>query len=100
MNFYLVLRQHAAPIDDHASVVERLTWMRAQHERATVLISGPSSDGMTGIYVLRVASREEASGLAASDPLARDDRVRIEIIEWDVHQLLGIGSFDPPPAAT
>jgi hypothetical protein len=67
---------------------------------ATVLISGPSSDGMTGIYVLRVASREGASGLAASDPLARDDRVRIEIIEWDVHQLLGIGSFDPPPAAT
>ena len=30
--------------------------------------------------------------LAASDPLAQGDRVRIEIIEWNVHQLFGIGS--------
>jgi uncharacterized protein YciI len=97
VNFYLVLRHHATPIDDRASAVEHLAWMRAQHERGTVLISGPSSDGLVGIYVLRVASREEASALAASDPLAQDDRVRVEIIDWNVHQLLGIGSFDPPP---
>ncbi|MBV8346019.1 MAG: hypothetical protein JOZ49_00330 [Mycolicibacterium sp.] len=95
MKFYLVLRHHAAPIDDHAGVVEHLTWMRAQHERGTVLISGPSSDGTVGIYVLHVASREDAAALAASDPLAQDDRVRVEIIEWNVHQILGIGSFDP-----
>lgn len=97
MNFYLVLRRHAMPIDDHASLVEHLAWMRDQHERGTVLISGPSPDGTIGIYVLRAASRENASALAASDPLAQDDRVRVEVIEWDIHQLLGIGSFDPPP---
>ncbi len=98
MEFYLVLRHHAAPIDDQAAVIEHLVWMQDQHERGTVLISGPSSDGAAGIYVLRMASREEASALASSDPLAQDDLVRVEIIEWNVHQILGIGSFDPPPA--
>jgi hypothetical protein len=47
-----------------------------------------------------MASREDAAALAAGDPLAQDDRVRVEIIEWNVHQLLGIGSFDPPRAKT
>jgi hypothetical protein len=42
VNFCLVLRQHSAPIDDDARVIEHLAWMRAQHERGTVLISGPS----------------------------------------------------------
>jgi uncharacterized protein YciI len=69
--------------------------MRRQHERGTVLISGPSSDGATGIYVLRVSSHEDAVALATTDPLAGDG-VRVEVIEWDVHQILGIGSFDPP----
>jgi uncharacterized protein YciI len=96
VKFYLVLRHHAVPIDDHAAVVEHLVWMRAQHERGTVLISGPSSDGTVGIYVVCAPSREDAAVLAASDPLAQDDRVRVELIEWDVHQMLGIGSFELP----
>lgn len=100
MNFYLVLRHHAAPIDDHACGIEHLAWMRAQHERGTVLISGPSSDGAADIYVLRAPSRDDAATLATSDPLAQDDRVRVEIMEWNVHQILGIGSFDPPPTKT
>ena len=95
MKFYLVLRHHPAPIDDHARVVEHLAWMRAQHERGTVLISGPSSDGATGIYVLRVSSHQDAAALAATDPLAGDG-VRLDVIDWDVHQVLGIGSFEPP----
>ena len=52
--------------------------MRGRHVRGTVLISGPSADA-----------------LAATDPLAQDDQTSIEVIEWDVHQILGIGSFDP-----
>ena len=53
--------------------------MRGQYVRGTVLISGPSADA-----------------LAATDPLVQDDQTSIEVIEWDVHQILGIGSFDPP----
>ena len=97
MNFYLVLRHHASPIDDHARVIEHLSWMRNQHDRGNVLMSGPSADGTAGIYIVRAPSRKDADALAAADPLARDDRVRVEVIEWQVHQILGIGSFDPPP---
>jgi hypothetical protein len=54
-----------------------------------------SPDGATGIYVLRVPSLEDAAALTATDPLVGDG-VRVEVIEWDVHQILGIGSFAPP----
>ena len=70
--------------------------MRGQYVRGTVLISGASADGAVGIYVLCAPSREDADALAATDPLAQDDQTSIEVIEWDVHQILGIGSFDPP----
>jgi hypothetical protein len=70
--------------------------LRAQHERAAVVISGPSSDGTTGIYVLRAPSRQDAAAIAATDPLAHDDRVTVDVIEWDVHQILGVGSFNHP----
>ncbi|MBY8856774.1 YciI family protein [Nocardia sp. CA2R105] len=96
MNFYLVIRRHASPIDDQVRITEHLAWMREQHRRGTVLISGPDSDRTASIYVLRVPSREDAVALADADPLARADPVRIEVIEWDVHQILGIGSFTPP----
>ena len=69
--------------------------MRVQHERGNVLISGPSSDGTIGIYVLYMASREDAAMLAAATHWHRGDRVRIEIIEWNVHQLFGIGLLRP-----
>jgi len=100
MKFYLILRHHAAsPSTDPGRVAEHLVWMRAQHDRGTVLISGPSADGAVGIYVLRAASQQDAETLAATDPLAQGDQVRIEAIEWQVHQILGIGSFDPPDLA-
>ena len=70
--------------------------MRRQHEGGTVLISGPSANGTAGIYVLRAPSRKDAAALAATDPLAQDDGVRVEVMEWDVHQIFGIGSFNPP----
>ncbi len=101
MTFYLVLRHHGAPPKaDPARVADHLAWMRDQHERGTVLISGPSSDGMTGIYVVRAASRPDAEALAATDPLALTAQTRIEVIDWQVHQILGIGSFDPAAFAS
>jgi hypothetical protein len=57
---------------------------------------GPSADCAVGIYVLSAPSREDADALAATDPLAQGDQAGIEVIEWDNHQILRIGSLDPP----
>lgn len=94
MAWYLVIRRETNPAHQHATVERHLTWMRSQHESGIVIISGPTADRGTGMYVLRCASGEEAAAIAATDPLAQDGRAAIEVIEWHVHQFLGIGSFD------
>ncbi|BBZ27555.1 hypothetical protein MMAD_18500 [Mycolicibacterium madagascariense] len=94
--FYLVLRHDTASNKNPESVGEHLAWMRAQHERGTVLISGPSADGALGIYVIRAASFQRATDIAGTDPLSLAEGVRVEVIDWNVHQILGIGSFEPP----
>jgi hypothetical protein len=35
-----------------------------------------------------------AADIAAGDPLAHNEHTTVEIIEWDVHQVLGIGAFE------
>ncbi|MFI9275814.1 YciI family protein [Kitasatospora sp. NPDC052896] len=95
MIWYLVIRRGERPaMESRRTLEEHLAWMRGQHERGSVLISGPSSDGATGLYVVRARSRSDAEAVAQSDPLVRDGRATIEIIEWHVHQMLGIGPFD------
>ncbi|MFE5096371.1 YciI family protein [Streptomyces sp. NPDC056638] len=81
-------------MESQRTLEEHLAWMRGQHERGSVLISGPSSDGTTGLYVARARSRSDAEVIAQSDPLVRDGQATIEITEWHVHQMLGIGPFD------
>jgi hypothetical protein len=46
------------------------------------------------VHVLRAHSRDDAARLAAEDPLAADRQARIDIIEWEVHQILGTDPFD------
>ncbi|HWE91115.1 MAG TPA: YciI family protein [Pseudonocardiaceae bacterium] len=95
MAWYLVIRRRTEPPADPAVTVKRhLEWMRAQHDAGTVVISGPAADRQTGIYVMRCGSCSEAAAIAAGDPLAEDGRAGIEVIEWHVHQMLGVGSFD------
>ncbi|WP_269857070.1 YciI family protein [Streptomyces sp. RPT161] len=94
MIWYLVIRRGKRPAEPQRMLAAHLDWMRDQHEQGTVLISGPSSDPTMGLYVVRASSRSVAEAIAQDDPLARDDQATIEIIEWHVHQLLGIGPFD------
>jgi hypothetical protein len=39
---------------------------------------------LRGIFVFRVASLQEAQDLAATDPMIRIDRLRIELHPWNV----------------
>jgi uncharacterized protein YciI len=74
-------------LDDH------LVWMRAQHEAGTILFSGPSSDRKYGIYVIKADSRAEAEAIASGDPYTVAGLTAFELIEWEVHQILGAGPF-------
>jgi uncharacterized protein YciI len=73
---------------------EHLAWMKHQHEKGTVLFSGPGADGQMGIYLLRTSSPEAADAVARSDPFTAKGLARFDLIEWDVHQAFGQGSFE------
>ena len=94
--FYLTLRKSAAPrIDWTVTLEEHLTWMREQHARGTIIMSGPTPDRQLGIYIIRAPSREDAGAIAAADPYTAAGFCTYEIIEWDVHEILGTGFRSP-----
>jgi uncharacterized protein YciI len=72
---------------------EHFSWLRAQHDSGTIVMSGPSADRALGLYVMRASSRDEAIAAASGDPLARDGLAAIEVIDWEVHQIAGAGPF-------
>jgi hypothetical protein len=44
-------------------------------------------------YVIRAGSRQEAEKIAASDPYTAAGFTAFDLIEWDVHQIMGAGPF-------
>jgi uncharacterized protein YciI len=95
MRWFLVIRRMTRPASDWRDRLgDHLAWLRAQHERGIILISGPSADLALGIYVMRAPSHQEAADIAADDPLAADGLATVDVIDWQVHQVLGIGPFD------
>ncbi|MEA2641500.1 MAG: hypothetical protein QOF51_2894 [Chloroflexota bacterium] len=105
--FYLALRSAAVPREQWTTTLsEHLQWMKAQHEAGNILLSGPSSDRKYGMYLIKAGARAEADRIAASDPYTVAGHTTFEIIEWDIHQVFGIGEFgadrliaNRPPAA-
>jgi uncharacterized protein YciI len=67
--------------------------MRRQHGAGSVLFSGPTADRSVGIYVIRAPSLHEARRVADSDPFHANAVRGYEMLEWDVHQVLGAGAF-------
>lgn len=92
--WFLALRRALQPRSEWTvSLDEHLAWMRAQHERGSILLSGPTSDRQLGIYLIRAASRVEAEQIAAADPFTAAGHCTFELIEWEIHQILGVGPF-------
>ncbi len=46
-----------------------------------------------GQYLIRAENRQEAEAIAARDPFTAAGFTTYEIIEWEVHQIMGIGPF-------
>lgn len=92
--WYLVLRRPQRPREDWTVTLDQhLVWMKRQHEAGNILFSGPTPDRQLGIYVIRADSREAAERLAASDPYTEAGCCTFDLIEWEVHQVLGVGPF-------
>jgi uncharacterized protein YciI len=55
-------------------------------EAKKLVMAGPFGDDgdLRGIFVFRVGSMKEAEGLAATDPMIKIDRLRLELHEWKV----------------
>ena len=65
---------------DHIANIERLARL------GKLVVAGPFGDDgeLRGIFVFRVASLKEAEQLAATDPMIKIDRLRLELHEWKV----------------
>jgi uncharacterized protein YciI len=94
MNWYLVIRRMGEPPASWASLIDaHLAWLHAMHDQGVIVMSGPSTDLSLGIYVMRAKDAAEATRLAGADPLLRTAGSALELIEWQLHQILGIGAF-------
>ena len=92
--WYLVLRQATKPRDQWTVTLDQhLVWMKQQHEAGKILFSGPTTDRKYGVYVIRAGSKDEAAKIAASDPYTAAGFCAFELLEWEVHQIMGCGPF-------
>jgi uncharacterized protein YciI len=92
--WYLVLRRPVQPREQWTvSLDEHLVWMKQQHEAGRILFSGPTTDRKYGVYVIRAPNREEAETIAATDPYTAAGFAAFELLEWEVHQIMGVGPF-------
>ena len=66
--------------DEHIANIVRLAKMKK------MVMAGPFGDDgeLRGIFVFRVASMKEAQDLAATDPMIKIDRLRIDLHSWHV----------------
>lgn len=92
--WYLALRQAAKPRSQWTvSLDQHLVWMKQQHDAGKILFSGPTTDRKYGIYVIKADSKDEAARIAGSDPYTAAGFCTFELLEWEVHQIMGAGNF-------
>jgi uncharacterized protein len=61
-------------------------WLDAQHRAGRLLFSGPTTDGVYGIYVMLATSLDEAKSIAAQDPHHSEGIRDMEVREWRAHR--------------
>lgn len=92
--WYLIQRRAVRPRAEWTvSLDQHLVWMKQQHDAGRILFSGPTADRKLGMYVIRAGSKEEAEAVAASDPYTKAGFCAFDLLEWEVHQILGAGPF-------
>lgn len=97
MAYFLCMRYPLRPRSEwEVTLQEHLDWMRDRHADGSVVVSGPSRDRSVSLYLIRSEDLDTAERIAAADPFTAGGECRFELIEWEVHQILGIGDFTAP----
>jgi uncharacterized protein YciI len=92
--WFLGFRSAIKPRDEwNVSLEEHLAWIKEMHEAGKIVISGPGKDHTLGVYLIRAETLEEAAEIAEADPFTVGGNCEFELMDWDIHQILGIGSF-------
>lgn len=94
MAWFLAQRRGVKPREEWTVTLDQhLAWMKAQHEAGTIVLSGPTPDRKIGMYLIRAKDHAEAEGIAAGDPYTMGGFTTFDLIEWEIHQILGAGAF-------
>lgn len=92
--FAIALRKPLIPRDQWTTSLDtHLKWMEQMHRQGKILLSGPNPERTLGIYLIKAESREEAERVAAGDPYTVAGHTTFDLIEWEIHQVFGIGNF-------
>jgi uncharacterized protein YciI len=92
--WYLILRRPIKPREEWTvSLDQHLVWMKEQHETGKIFFSGPTADRKLGVYVIRASSKSEAEKIAGTDPYTAAGFCAFDVLEWEVHQIMGVGPF-------
>lgn len=67
-------------------------WLDDQHRAGRLLFSGPSTDGIYGIYVILAESLPEAERIAGEDPYHVHGDREAQVIEWRAHRALRLAT--------
>src|SRR5215475_1439201 len=86
--WYIVLSRSKPEMeeDKQTHYDEHRLWLEKQHKAGRLLFSGPTTDGVYGIYVMLASSLDEAKSIAAQDPHHAKGIREMEVREWRVHR--------------
>lgn len=85
---------HSLDGDFLALLKRHFAWLRERHDDGRVLFSGPNRKTGLGIIVYVRLSTAEVEADVATEPMVAAGLRTVEIIPWDVAQVLGMGSFE------
>ena len=94
--WFICLRRSIVPREQWTVTVDQhLGWMKTQHESGAILFSGPGrlNDTSYGIYLIHAPSKADAEKVASGDPFTAAGHCAYDLIEWEVHQIMGAGAF-------
>ena len=85
MSYVIISRSTEAETDATPHRAERIQWMKGLQQQGIVILSGPSVDRTTSVFVIEAADAQAARQTMESDPYQVHGIRQNELIEWEIH---------------